>query len=272
MKVEGKEYRQYENKNVTYEWFSIGNNLKQSLTPCYLTDNLLKDIFEILPNENPNLPYLTFLNQQITDSTLETCKHIYNVQQNIFQFLEVYKQSKKGLFGLLNFFASVSQYKNGLDFTRYGNHFDLQVKHILRNTDLMPKDTHNKIQLELQKRALLHDKSKFSEKEKPYFDTFSSLLSECEYGSEMYIKTMQLIKPAIENHYKENSHHPEHYQNGINGMNLFDVIEMFCDWAAACKRNKNGNFSVSIAKNKERFGMSEELTQLFIETKDVLQW
>ncbi len=261
MKVEGKIYRQFFYDNVTIEW--IRSNYSEPTAT---------NQFELLPNENPNLPYLTFPKQQITDSTLETCKHIYNVQQNILQFLEVRKISKVGLFGLVNC-STLIQLKYASNIRDYGT----QINEILANT---PKFIDNcseggyfdNFNNELQKRALLHDKSKFSEKEKPYFDAFSSLLSECEYGSEMYIETMQLIKPAIENHYKENSHHPEHYQNGINGMNLFDVIEMFCDWNAACKRNKNGNFGVSITKNKERFGMSEELTQLFIETKDVLGW
>jgi hypothetical protein len=45
-----------------------------------------------------------------------------------------------------------------------------------------------------------------------------------------------------------NSHHPEHYGNrGISGMDLFDVVEMMCDWMAAARRNPaDGSGSTSM--------------------------
>jgi len=46
------------------------------------------------------------------------------------------------------------------------------------------------------------------------------------------------MKPAIEHHYKNNRHHPEHFNNGIDEMNLVDLIELLCDWKAASERNK----------------------------------
>ena len=48
------------------------------------------------------------------------------------------------------------------------------------------------------------------------------------------------FKPAIDHHYANNRHHPEHWPNGINDMTLMDLIEMLADWKAATARNKNG--------------------------------
>ena len=49
-------------------------------------------------------------------------------------------------------------------------------------------------------------------------------------------------------------------------MNLFDLIEMFCDWKAAVKRNKNGNLQKSIDINEERFKMDKFLADIFRNT------
>lgn len=266
MKVEGKEYRQYRNKNVTIEYLHSEMRLMEMKDAEFL--------WSTYEEENPILPYLTFANQKITDSALETCKHIHDVQQNISQFLEMYVLTSDGIFELLKLYSrmSISKFKGGIVFRKESAVYDSQIKRILGNTDLMRGNIYRRILLELNQRAILHDKSKLSENEKPYFDAFSTVLNEREYGTPSHTEILQLIKPAIEHHYKHNSHHPEYYENGINGMNLFDVIEMFCDWAAACKQNKNGNFTQSILRGKERFGMSDQLTQLMLETKDVLGW
>jgi hypothetical protein len=61
-------------------------------------------------------------------------------------------------------------------------------------------------------------------------------------------------------------HHPEHYSNGIQGMSLLDVIEMLCDWKAATMRHADGDLSKSIEINQKRFGYSDELKSILINT------
>ena len=61
-------------------------------------------------------------------------------------------------------------------------------------------------------------------------------------------------------------HHPEHFPNGINDMNLIDVLEMFCDWVASSKRHNDGNILKSIDINKERFNMPDELVSIMRNT------
>jgi hypothetical protein len=71
---------------------------------------------------------------------------------------------------------------------------------------------------------------------------------------------------ALKHHYRENSHHPEHYENGVDDMDLLDVIEMLCDWMAAVSRMKDGDIEKSIEINADRFGISEQLKSILINT------
>lgn len=119
---------------------------------------------------------------------------------------------------------------------------------------------------ELDKRAQIHDASKFEEPERSIFARNTHKLAQTQYGSEEYSKLLQEVKPAIEHHYSKNTHHPEHWPNGVNDMDLLDLVEMLCDWAAATKRNKNGNVHKSIEHNQERFGISPQLSAIFTNT------
>lgn len=64
----------------------------------------------------------------------------------------------------------------------------------------------------LASRAVKHDLSKLEEPEKSAFDRLKALsLSGTAYGSDEYRACLRAEKPAIEHHYKANSHHPEFY-------------------------------------------------------------
>ncbi len=119
---------------------------------------------------------------------------------------------------------------------------------------------------ELIRRANCHDDSKLVSPEKEVFDEFTPKLKGSTYGSEEYKEFMKSMKVALDHHYENNSHHPEHYSRGINGMNLFDIIECFFDWKAAGERHANGNIYASINHNKERFQMSDQLVDIFYNT------
>jgi hypothetical protein len=58
----------------------------------------------------------------------------------------------------------------------------------------------------------------------------------------------------------------KNFENGIQGMNLVDLVEMICDWKAATLRHENGDIFKSIEMNQNRFGYSDELKQIFINT------
>lgn len=120
---------------------------------------------------------------------------------------------------------------------------------------------------ELFKRAKLHDRDKISNSiEKDLFDEFTPKLKGCTFGCEVYKSYLQSLKPALDIHYSENRHHPEHFKDGINGMNLIDLLEMLCDWKASSERHDDGDILKSIEINQSRFGYSDELKTIFINT------
>ena len=58
---------------------------------------------------------------------------------------------------------------------------------------------------------------------------------------------------------------------GINGMDLLDLVEMFCDWKAAGERHNDGNILKSIEKNTTRFGLSPQLVRILQNTAAALE-
>lgn len=114
-----------------------------------------------------------------------------------------------------------------------------------------------------------HDESKLLPPEKPIFDEYTPKLSSVEYGSDEYKQYLKEMQVALDHHYKNNRHHPEHFENGIKGMTLIDLCEMLCDWKAATLRRKDGDILKSIEMNQKRFGYSDELKQIFINTLEV---
>ena len=111
----------------------------------------------------------------------------------------------------------------------------------------------------LEDRGNNHDASKMNEPEVEVFAEYTPKLSACTYGSEEYKAFLAGMKPALEHHYANNRHHPEHFPNGISDMNLVDIVEMICDWKAATERHANGDINSSIVKNQERFRISDQL-------------
>jgi hypothetical protein len=122
---------------------------------------------------------------------------------------------------------------------------------------------------ELERRAKDHDASKLEEPEKSLFDAMTPKLKASTYGSPEYFEMLKELQPALDHHYAENSHHPEHFPNGVVGMTLIDLLEMFADWKAASLRHSTGNFKKSIEINSARFSMSDQLVQIFENTRQV---
>ena len=139
------------------------------------------------------------------------------------------------------------------------------IKHI-KNVQCFLK----KIILLLEDRGLNHDSSKLKSPEIEIFNKFTPLLKNSTYGSEEYKQFLIDMKPAIDHHYVNNRHHPEHFCNGIDDMNLIDLIEMICDWKAAVMRHKDGDILKSIEINTTRFNLSQQLVKILINTVKVI--
>lgn len=110
----------------------------------------------------------------------------------------------------------------------------------------------------LMERAFVHDNSKFSITEHDGFLENTKILNNLEYGTQEYKEQLKKLKPVLDHHYKHNSHHPEHYENGTQDMDLLDIIEMVCDWKASVERHDTGDIDKSMEINKERFNIDDQ--------------
>lgn len=120
----------------------------------------------------------------------------------------------------------------------------------------------------LVERAVVHDYSKFGREEFGSYAKQLPIFARAKYGSEEYIACCRAIKPAIHHHLAHNTHHPEFYPDGINGMDLLDVVEMVCDWVAACQRN--GEATLRLDLQRERFGIDPQLYGIICRTAEML--
>jgi hypothetical protein len=141
------------------------------------------------------------------------------------------------------------------------------LEHIRKVQERVQQVTNN-----LTVRASYHDMSKLAEPEKSGFDALTPKLQSLVYGSPEYRAALDDARPIIEHHYAVNDHHPEHYPNGIAGMTLPALVEMLCDWKAASERTKQGSILQSLAHNKERFGIDDQLHSILVNTVKELGW
>jgi len=133
---------------------------------------------------------------------------------------------------------------------------------------------------QLYRRAVEHDKTKLEAPEKATFDEMTPKLKGSTYGSDEYKAFLAEMQTALRHHYANNRHHPEyfdhHMETGFTGiaaithMNLIDLVEMFCDWAAAVERHEDGDLKKSIAINAERFHLDPQLVYILENTVGLL--
>jgi len=147
-----------------------------------------------------------------------------------------------------------------MDINKYDSTADT-LKHIKRVNELLINSS-----VELLRRAQVHDQSKLESPEKEAFDVQTPKLKNLTYGSKEYQESLDNLKVALDHHYDTNSHHPQYYPEGINGMDLFDVMEMLADWKASTERHEDGDILKSLEINKERFGIDPQLSQILLTT------
>lgn len=111
-------------------------------------------------------------------------------------------------------------------------------------------------------RADKHDACKLESPEVEVFTEYTPRLAKLTFGSPEYNEILKEMQPALDHHYANSRHHPEHYKNGITDMNLVDLIEMMADWYASAKRQNNGNLHKSIEINAKRFNIDPELVKI----------
>jgi hypothetical protein len=129
-----------------------------------------------------------------------------------------------------------------------------------------------RIVTDLMYRAHDHDLSKLEEPERSVFDEYTPKLKDSTYGSDEYKTFLKGMGEGLRHHYEVNDHHPEHFENGIDGMDLVQITEMLCDWKAATLRHADGDLGRSIEQNAERFGYGGEMKRLLLNTAKRFDW
>ncbi len=105
----------------------------------------------------------------------------------------------------------------------YSEKLDSILRHIKRveeNCNLVAKkliDVNTEFAIAIAHRGRIHDSSKLE-----LFE-FENLWTDDPDSK---------FKEALEHHHKGNSHHPEHFPNGIYDMSDLDLCEMVCDCVA----------------------------------------
>jgi hypothetical protein len=141
-----------------------------------------------------------------------------------------------------------------------------------------------------------HDQSKLVTPEVEFFDRNVHKLKSLTYGSDEYKACLLDMSAGLKRHYSCNSHHPEFFAlndssgdvdsldadgnidpaklssgRAIRKMSLLDLTEMLSDWKAASMQHENGDIRKSIDINQKRFGYSDELKQILLNTLPALE-
>lgn len=125
---------------------------------------------------------------------------------------------------------------------------------------------------ELVDRSVRHDLSKTEPPELQIFNEFTPMLKTSTYGSEEYKGFLEAMGEGLRHHYEHNRHHPEHFPRGVNDMTLVDLVEMLADWKAATERHADGDLERSLEIQRDRFGISDQLTAILRNTAAHFGW
>lgn len=139
-------------------------------------------------------------------------------------------------------------------------------KHIARVRELL-----GTFAVEMIRRGDVHDASKFDPIEMGPLQAMQEVIDrdgQAPFGSEEYKRRTDMLGPMIEHHRANNSHHPEFYPDGVDGMDLFDLVEMFFDWKAASERGQESSMNLSVACAK--YSVSPQLQSIMRNTAERL--
>ena len=128
------------------------------------------------------------------------------------------------------------------------------------------------IRVDLEKRGIAHDRSKFTPEEFDSFVKTRPKFKKANYGSKEYQECVNQIKPAIDHHYNNNRHHTGFHEKGFQDMNLLDILEMLADWKAASRRSPDLTFEDSLPKAFKKYNIPENMQKHIIATLKYLKW
>ena len=125
----------------------------------------------------------------------------------------------------------------------------------------------NSISSELEKRAIVHDESKFRLDEFDGFVRVNAAARKHEFGSDE-LKAVLKSETCVDLHKGRNAHHPEHHDD-IANMSFLDIIEMTIDWWAASVTYGQTKLKDSLPVLLGRYEFTEGQVWLI---KQVVKW
>jgi hypothetical protein len=115
-------------------------------------------------------------------------------------------------------------------------------------------------------RSNVHDVSKHSDEE---FEGFRKSIYYLKgpWGQENRPpEILEQLNESLQIHYKRNDHHPEHFENGMEDMDLVQLLELIADWRAAMIGQDNHDIDETIATGQERFGYPDFMAKILKNT------
>jgi hypothetical protein len=119
-------------------------------------------------------------------------------------------------------------------------------------------------------RMLTHDRTKIEAEELDAYAEIVPGFKNFTYGTQEHKDHGAKLGPAWDHHVQHNKHHPEHFEAGLRGMTLIDLIEMVCDWRAASMRGGTFDYDKSIEQFSNRFYPPKEVVSILRNTCKVL--
>lgn len=152
-------------------------------------------------------------------------------------------------------------------------HFEelcIHKKHLIDSCHKMSvhflKEGNEEFALLLMKRAFVHDISKLSEYE---FHASDALDSFNKHSRNREYVFSDKEKVFLEEHWKNNRHHPEHWDD-INDMNDIDLAEMVCDWHARSTEFNDDLLAYIKHRQSTRYAFPDNLYKKILEYANIL--
>lgn len=109
---------------------------------------------------------------------------------------------------------------------------------------------------ELRKRAVVHDNSKITNRDE--FMALTSIVSDKSCLENASVPLSTLKQKSIMLHWKNNAHHPEHFEN-YEEMSKVDRMEMASDWMARSLQYKSNLLEFVKTRQEDRFHFSDAM-------------
>ena len=123
----------------------------------------------------------------------------------------------------------------------------------------------------LKERATVHDLTKLSDPEFSIFVSTRERFKKVNYGTKEYEALTEEAKEAVDHHYRHNRHHTAYHKNGINDMNLIDLIEMVCDWLSAQNRSPDKTIWDTLDYAQRKYKIDKQLLSIMANTLRLLE-